>query len=124
MTEAAVHTWEGETMEVALKIWVVDANGEREAKTYEGEAPDGACMPWLDPGGDDHAERGRDIPQQQMNGIHKVSFCRMCGSCVSECNAMGAAPDFLGPAALAKGMRFVGDARDHDEIDRLNSVND
>ncbi len=28
-------------------------------------------------------------------------------------------PDFLGPAALAKGMRFVGDARDGATIERL-----
>src|SRR5438876_8693470 len=36
MTEAAVHTWEGPTMNVALKIWRVDgATGERELKTYE-----------------------------------------------------------------------------------------
>ena len=36
----------------------------------------------------------------------------MCGCCVSECNSMEADPDFLGPAALAKGFRFVGDVRD------------
>jgi succinate dehydrogenase / fumarate reductase iron-sulfur subunit len=28
-------------------------------------------------------------------------------------------PDFLGPAALAKGFRFVGDARDGATIERL-----
>ena len=28
-------------------------------------------------------------------------------------------PDFLGPAALAKGMRFVGDARDGATVERL-----
>ena len=36
----------------------------------------------------------------------------MCGCCVSECNSMEADPEFLGPAALAKGLRFVGDPRD------------
>ena len=45
-----------------------------------------------------------------MDVIHKESLCIMCGCCVSECNSMEADPDFLGPAALAKGMRFVGDA--------------
>jgi succinate dehydrogenase / fumarate reductase iron-sulfur subunit len=33
-------------------------------------------------------------------------------------------PEFLGPAALAKGFRFVGDARDHDDIGRLNTLNE
>ena len=39
-------------------------------------------------------------------------MCIMCGCCVSECNSMEADPAFLGPAALAKGYRFVGDVRD------------
>jgi succinate dehydrogenase iron-sulfur subunit len=32
-------------------------------------------------------------------------------------------PEFLGPAALAKGMRFVGDARDQADVQRLNEYN-
>ena len=47
-----------------------------------------------------------------MKVIHKESLCINCGCCVSECNSMESDPDFLGPAALAKGMRFVGDPRD------------
>jgi succinate dehydrogenase / fumarate reductase iron-sulfur subunit len=34
---------------------------------------------------------------------------------------MEADPDFLGPAALAKGMRFVGDARDQATVERLQA---
>jgi succinate dehydrogenase / fumarate reductase iron-sulfur subunit len=208
MTEAAVHAWEGATMDVALKIWRVDENGERELKTYEVEAPEWACLldvldiikdrhdgtlayrkscrmmicgscgmrmdgrailackermkpivesghvpvissmgnlpiikdlvvsmdpfwdkiraikPWLDPGYDEAPERERIVSQQQMNVIAKESLCIMCGCCVSECNAMEADPDFRGPAALAKEMRFVGDARDRDDVPRLNTVND
>jgi succinate dehydrogenase / fumarate reductase iron-sulfur subunit len=37
---------------------------------------------------------------------------------------MEADPDFLGPAALAKGMRFVGDARDQATVERLQSYSD
>ena len=33
-------------------------------------------------------------------------------------------PDFLGPAALAKGMRFVGDARDGATIERLEKYSE
>ena len=36
---------------------------------------------------------------------------------------MEADPDFLGPQALAKGMRFVGDPRDQAEVDRLEDYN-
>jgi succinate dehydrogenase / fumarate reductase iron-sulfur subunit len=48
----------------------------------------------------------------------------MCGCCVSECNSMESDPDFFGPAALAKGMRFVGDVRDQVDVARLNDYND
>ena len=69
-----------------------------------------AVKPWLDPGYDEPPEKERIVSQQQMNVIHKESLCIMCGCCVSECNSMESDPDFLGPAALAKGFRFVGDA--------------
>jgi succinate dehydrogenase / fumarate reductase iron-sulfur subunit len=56
-----------------------------------------------------------------MNPIHKEALCIMCGCCVSECNSMESDPDFLGPAALAKGFRFVGDPRDRTKVERLQS---
>jgi succinate dehydrogenase / fumarate reductase, iron-sulfur subunit len=83
-----------------------------------------AVKPWLDPGYDEVEEKERIVSQQQMNVIHKEALCIMCGCCVSECNSMESDPEFLGPAALAKGMRFVGDARDQADIERLNAYND
>jgi succinate dehydrogenase iron-sulfur subunit len=83
-----------------------------------------AVKPWLDPGYDEIAEKERIVSQQQMNVIHKEALCIMCGCCVSECNSMESDPEFLGPAALAKGMRFVGDVRDEADIERLNSYNE
>jgi succinate dehydrogenase / fumarate reductase iron-sulfur subunit len=83
-----------------------------------------AIKPWLDPGYDEADERERIVAQQQMNVIHKEALCINCGCCVSECNSMESDPEFLGPAALAKGMRFVGDARDHADVERLNSYNE
>ena len=50
-------------------------------------------------------------------------MCIMCGCCVSECNSMEADPAFLGPAALAKGYRFVGDVRDTKTRERLEQYN-
>src|SRR3954465_12584182 len=82
-----------------------------------------AVKPWLDSGYDEVAEKERVVSQQQMNVIHKEALCIMCGCCVSECNSMEADPEFLGPAALAKGFRFVGDARDEADVERLNEYN-
>jgi succinate dehydrogenase / fumarate reductase iron-sulfur subunit len=75
--------------------------------------------PWLDPLYEEPPEKEWIVSQQKMEAIQKESLCIMCGCCVSECNSMEADPDFLGPAALAKGMRFVGDARDKTTVERL-----
>ena len=82
-----------------------------------------AVKPWLDPGYDEVDEKERVVSQQQMNVIHKEALCIMCGCCVSECNSMESDPEFLGPAALAKGFRFVGDARDQTAVERLDDLN-
>jgi succinate dehydrogenase / fumarate reductase iron-sulfur subunit len=82
-----------------------------------------AMKPWLQPGYDEVREKERIISQQQVNVINKESLCIMCGCCVSECNSMESDPDFLGPAALAKGFRFAGDVRDGAKIERLEDYN-
>jgi succinate dehydrogenase / fumarate reductase iron-sulfur subunit len=82
-----------------------------------------AMKPWLQPGYDDSHEKERIVSQRQTNVIHKEALCINCGCCVSECNSMEADPDFLGPAALAKGFRFVGDVRDGAKIERLEEYN-
>jgi succinate dehydrogenase / fumarate reductase iron-sulfur subunit len=84
-----------------------------------------AMKPWLEPGYEEPAD-GREyrVSQERMNVIHKEALCINCGCCVSECNAMESDPAFLGPQALAKGMRFVGDARDAATVDRLEDYND
>jgi succinate dehydrogenase / fumarate reductase, iron-sulfur subunit len=83
-----------------------------------------AIGPWLQPGYEQPAD-GKEylISQERMNAIHKESLCINCGCCVSECNAMEADPEFLGPQALAKGMRFVGDPREAAVIERLEDYN-
>jgi succinate dehydrogenase / fumarate reductase iron-sulfur subunit len=83
-----------------------------------------SVKPWLDSGYDEVAEKERIVSQQQVNVIHKEALCIMCGCCVSECNSMESDPEFLGPAALAKGFRFVGDARDKADVERLNTLNE
>jgi succinate dehydrogenase / fumarate reductase iron-sulfur subunit len=83
-----------------------------------------AMKPWLQPGYE-QPEDGREyrISQERMNVIHKEALCINCGCCVSECNAMESDPEFLGPQALAKGMRFVGDPRDAAKVERLEEYN-
>ena len=82
-----------------------------------------AMRPWLQPGYEEVPDREHIVSQQQMNVIHKEALCINCGCCVSECNSMEADPEFFGPAALAKGFRFVGDPRDGAKIDRLEDYN-
>jgi succinate dehydrogenase / fumarate reductase iron-sulfur subunit len=83
-----------------------------------------AVEPYLRPGFDQAEEAENRISQERMDVIHKESLCIMCGCCVSECNSMESDPDFLGPAALAKGMRFVGDPRDGATIERLELLSE
>jgi succinate dehydrogenase / fumarate reductase, iron-sulfur subunit len=61
-------------------------------------------------------------PKVQTEEIGKEALCIQCGCCVSECNSMESDPDFLGPAALAKAQRFVGDQRDTEERGRLQDL--
>jgi succinate dehydrogenase / fumarate reductase iron-sulfur subunit len=83
-----------------------------------------AMKPWLQPGYEEPAEQKEyRVSQERMNVIHKEALCINCGCCVSECNSMESDPEFLGPAALAKGMRFVGDARDGAKVERLEEYN-
>jgi succinate dehydrogenase iron-sulfur subunit len=83
-----------------------------------------AMKPWLQPGYTETPE-GKEfhVSQHDAEVIHKEALCINCGCCVSECNSMESDPEFLGPAALAKGMRFVGDARDQATIERLEDYN-
>ncbi|HET7043889.1 MAG TPA: succinate dehydrogenase/fumarate reductase iron-sulfur subunit [Gaiellaceae bacterium] len=79
-----------------------------------------AMKPYLQPGYEE-APDGKEhlITQERMNVVHKEALCINCGACVSDCNAMESDPEFLGPQALAKGMRFVGDPRDQATVERL-----
>jgi succinate dehydrogenase / fumarate reductase, iron-sulfur subunit len=83
-----------------------------------------AMKPWLQPGYEEPPD-GKEFhaSQEQMNVIHKEALCINCGCCVSECNAMESSPEFLGPQALAKGMRFVGDPRERAVVERLEDYN-
>jgi succinate dehydrogenase / fumarate reductase iron-sulfur subunit len=83
-----------------------------------------AMKPWLQTGYEQMPEKEFVVSQERMDPIKKEALCIMCGCCVSECNSMESDPEFFGPAALAKGFRFVGDPRDRATIERLEAYND
>jgi succinate dehydrogenase / fumarate reductase iron-sulfur subunit len=74
--------------------------------------------PWLLPAGDP-PEREYIVPPESMIDITQSMACIQCGACVSSCLSMEADPEFIGPAALAKAYRFVGDPRDSQTKERL-----
>jgi succinate dehydrogenase / fumarate reductase iron-sulfur subunit len=74
--------------------------------------------PWLLPAGDP-PEREYVVPPESMIDVTQSMACIQCGACVSSCLSMEVDPGFIGPAALAKAYRFVGDPRDAETRERL-----
>ena len=64
-------------------------------------------------------EREYLVRARAMVDITQTMACIQCGACVSDCLAMEVDPGFIGPAALAKAYRFVGDPRDAEQDERL-----
>jgi succinate dehydrogenase / fumarate reductase iron-sulfur subunit len=81
-----------------------------------------AVKPWLQPSF--IPEREYVVPNEAMAALGEVMNCIMCGACVMDCTVMEVDKTFLGPAALAKAWRFVGDPRDDNENARLREYSD
>src|SRR4051795_2538248 len=77
--------------------------------------------PRLLPEGDPPA-REYVVPPESMIDVTQSMACIQCGACVSSCLSMEADPDFIGPAALAKAYRFIGDPRDAETEERLHDL--
>jgi len=77
--------------------------------------------PWLLPHGEP-PEREYIVDPESMIDITQSMACIQCGACVSSCLSMEADPGFIGPAALAKAYRFVGDPRDAETQERLHDL--
>jgi len=67
-------------------------------------------------------EREYIVSKESMVDVTQTMACIQCGACVSDCLAMEVDPGFIGPAALAKAYRFVGDPRDAEQYERLNDL--
>ncbi|HET9721132.1 MAG TPA: succinate dehydrogenase iron-sulfur subunit [Solirubrobacteraceae bacterium] len=74
--------------------------------------------PWL-MGKEPVPEREYVVPHDSMVDVTQTMACIQCGACVSDCLSMEVDPGFIGPAALAKAYRFVGDPRDDQHAERL-----
>lgn len=82
-----------------------------------------AVEPFLRPGSDSGLG-GREtlLPPARLEAVRKEALCINCGACVSECDAMTVSPEFLGPHALVKAWRLVGDPRDEANGPRLKGL--
>jgi succinate dehydrogenase iron-sulfur subunit len=74
--------------------------------------------PWL-LGKQPIPEREYIVDRDAMVDVTQSMACIQCGACVSDCLSMEVDPGFIGPAALAKAYRFVGDPRDAEHHERL-----
>ncbi|MBI3743831.1 MAG: succinate dehydrogenase/fumarate reductase iron-sulfur subunit [Chloroflexi bacterium] len=68
-------------------------------------------QPWLKPS-QPAPDREYIAPQDAMADLLGAMNCIMCGACVSDCTSLEVDKNFIGPAALAKAYRFVGDPRE------------
>lgn len=82
-----------------------------------------AVEPWLQNSGPE-PEAEYIASNEDMLHLSGVMACIMCGACVSDCTVLEVDSNFLGPAALAKAYRFVGDPRDDADDKRLGSLNE
>jgi succinate dehydrogenase / fumarate reductase iron-sulfur subunit len=79
--------------------------------------------PYLQPQGPEPEEEYR-VPNEAMLDLTQTMNCIMCGACVSDCTVLEVDKRFIGPAALAKAYRFVGDPRDDKQKARLDELSE
>lgn len=79
-----------------------------------------AVTPWIRPEGP-APQREYIVGNEHMLNLINTVQCILCGACVSDCTSLEVDTNFLGPAALAKAYRFVGDPRDGHKQDRLET---
>ena len=97
-----------------LKDLVVDMDAVHWAKI-------GQVQPWLEAG--EPAPPGEHVvAPAAMLDVTQTQACIQCGACVSDCLSLEVDPLFVGPAALAKALRFVADPRDARQAERLDAL--
>jgi succinate dehydrogenase / fumarate reductase, iron-sulfur subunit len=79
-------------------------------------------VPWLLPAEEPPEDQEYIVPAEAMLDVTQAMACIHCGVCVSACLSLEVDPEFIGPAALAKAYRFVGDPRDGEQEARLKDL--
>jgi len=79
-------------------------------------------VPWLLPAEAPPENSEYLVPPEAMLDVTQAMACIQCGVCVSACLSLEVDPEFIGPAALAKAYRFVGDPRDGAQEERLKDL--
>jgi succinate dehydrogenase / fumarate reductase iron-sulfur subunit len=97
-----------------IKDLIVDMDAVHWAKIHR-------VTPWLI-NKEPIPEREYIVPHHNMVDVTQSMACIQCGACVSDCLSMEVDPLFIGPAALAKAYRFVGDPRDAQQFERLKDL--
>jgi succinate dehydrogenase / fumarate reductase, iron-sulfur subunit len=77
--------------------------------------------PWLQTRGNPPEKEYR-VSEKERSRIDQFINCVLCACCYGACPVIGRDPAYLGPAALAKLYRFVGDVRDRREYSLLKKV--
>ncbi len=84
-----------------------------------------SVQPWLqsleERSGDD---RERLMAPHQQAVLAEGVLCVECGACYSDCVAVEASSDFVGPTALVKAYRYAYDVRDDQTHRRLYELNE
>ena len=79
--------------------------------------------PWLFPAeARPDPDHERLMSPEEWDRMAQGLLCLECGACYSDCNAVEAAPEFIGPTALVKAHRYATDARDIDEHRRASDL--
>jgi succinate dehydrogenase / fumarate reductase iron-sulfur subunit len=80
-----------------------------------------AVRPWFEARSPRPARERRQSPAQ-YEAIDDATKCILCGSCTSACPSFWKNEAYLGPAALVKAWRFLGDSRDDAKAERVEAV--
>lgn len=84
------------------------------------QADGGPIAPSAVPG--DSRERYQS--PRQFQRIEQYTNCILCACCYGACPVLKRQPDYIGPAALAKLLRFIDDSRDQRTGEALVEVDD
>ena len=84
-----------------------------------------AVKPWLitDNSDDEIPEKEYTMTKETAKKLDAVASCIMCGACYSDCNSLEVEKKFLGPAALARALRYIDDSRDSAREQRIKELN-